>query len=128
MVGVECEARRGGARVPPPRPDASRLLQAPAPRRNSYDSWPACCGRCTARTARSGAETARQRCGNRACACACCVSPGRAWEAEVGEALVSSTGRLSTLRRNQVSLGGVIRMLSPAGGAEVGGVRILGRA
>lgn len=40
-VRVGRKAWRGGDRVPPPRPDASRLPQAPAQRRNSYDSCPA---------------------------------------------------------------------------------------
>lgn len=92
---------RGWSRVPPPRPEASRLPQAPALRRNSCDSWPACCRSCTARTARSAAETVRPRCGSRARACAFCVSPGRARGAEVGEASATRAGGLSALRWSQ---------------------------
>lgn len=91
----------GGARAPPPRPDASRLPQAPALRRNSCDSWPACWRSCTAPTARSATRTVRPRCGSRARACAFCVSPGRAGDAEAGEASASRVGGLSTLRWGQ---------------------------
>lgn len=64
--------------VAPPRPDISRLRQVLFPRRNSCDSWPACCGSCTAQTASSAAGTAGPRCGSPACACACCVRRGLA--------------------------------------------------
>lgn len=71
---------RGGVRAPPPppRPDASCLPQAPAPKRHSFASCPASCGSCAVRTARSAAEPARPRCGSPARACACCVSRGGA--------------------------------------------------
>lgn len=81
-----CGRSRGAGGGEPrarPRPDSSLLLQAPAPTRDSCGSWRDCCGRCTARIARSAAKAARPRCGNPAPACACCVSrsgPGmREW-------------------------------------------------
>lgn len=74
--------------LPLPRSDVSRLPQAPG-RRNFCASWRACYGSCTAQTERSAAETAQQLCGSPARAYACCVSPGRALQAEVGEATAS---------------------------------------